>query len=282
VNINGVDSEEYGDVASLRLTESGKHAYTYKKNGKEHANINGVDSEGHDGIWGLCLVEDGRYAYIYKDKGKTRVNINGNASREYAAALDLHLTESGHHAYAYLDNGEWHVNMNGNESRRYDEIGDLLLVEGGKHAYRYRENGKWHVNGNGRESETRVYPRDLVLAANGDYSYYHDDGEGRVVKVVNGEVTGTEYLEGMHERFFESLNRFDDAFEIHSTGGEHSLRSRYEDDHVRIDGKRRGHSPALYAWYDKTKNTFGWNAIEGKELVLYEYKLDEENMIKNN
>ena len=29
------------------------------------------------------------------------------------------------------------------------------------------------------------------------------------------------------------------------------------------------------AWYDKTKNAFIWNAIERRELVVYEYRIND-------
>jgi hypothetical protein len=44
-----------------------------------------------------------------------------------------------------------------------------------------------------------------------------------------------------------------------------------------IDGKRYGKFSACHAWYDKTKNAFIWSALEGKELVVYEYKLGVTN-----
>jgi hypothetical protein len=55
-----------------------------------------------------------------------------------------------------------------------------------------------------------------------------------------------------------------DNIEIYSADRAHTLYSAYKYEYVVIDGVRCGKSPALYAWYDKGKNAFIWNAVEGR------------------
>jgi hypothetical protein len=61
--------------------------------------------------------------------------------------------------------------------------------------------------------------------------------------------------------------------DIYSENLEHTMISDYRYEYVVIDGESYGKSPAFQAWYDSDKKSFIWSAIEGKELVVYEFKL---------
>ncbi|MDR1272992.1 MAG: hypothetical protein LBK12_00430 [Odoribacteraceae bacterium] len=285
VNINGTESRGYYNIENLYFTESGKYAYKYRENEKWHVNINGAESRGYDGVWYLHFTESGKYAYEYRENGKYHININGAESRGYESVGYLRFTESGKYAFWYKENGKEHVNINGAESRGYDALGtdryhSFYFTASGKYAYKYKENGKWHVNVNGRDSGNYDKSYEIVLADDTNGSVYYPNNDGKIYKNDNGQET--EYLSSMlwanyrKPAFFGNRN-YDSgtppALEIYSTEREHSLYSSYEYEYVVVDGKRHGHSPALYAWYDKTKNAFVWNAVEGRELVLYEYKL---------
>ncbi|MDR1372384.1 MAG: hypothetical protein LBJ17_04555 [Dysgonamonadaceae bacterium] len=239
----------YSDGSSKKVQEAPAFAYVHEKGGKYYVNINGRDSKGYDGVW------------------------------------DLQSTESGKYAYRYKENGKWHAitNIDGTEksSRGYDYCSeDIHLTESGKYAYLYKENGKWHANANGKEIEEHDYLTGLEMDDKGNYSFYDNHDDGRIYNNNNGKETKTEYLTGMEWRLscapdlFASNNRYKSRqLEIYSPDKEHSFDSSYEHAHVVIDGVTHGHAPALYAWYDAEKNAFIWNAIEGKELVIYEYKL---------
>jgi hypothetical protein len=280
VNINGVKSRGYDEVYNYRtrVTESGKYAYAYKENGKWHVNINGEESKGYDHVSEPHITESGKYAYVYRENGWWHVNINGEESKEYNLAYGLYLTKSGKYAYQYKKYGEWYVNINGEEIKSYERIRDLCLTESGKYFYMYHENGKSHVNINGKESEGY----NLKVADNDSFSFYYNGDNGKLYKNNNGEKIETEYLSGMRRFWqFDLLGNthcdrdYNDRenLEIYSTDRNHTLYSSYEHkyEYVVIDGVRCGAAPALYAWYDKGKNAFVWNAVEGRELVLYEY-----------
>jgi hypothetical protein len=283
VNINGAESSGYEFVNYLRFTENGKYAYKYQENGKWYVNINGAKSRGYESATSLYFTESGKYAYPYKENGKWYVNINGKESRGYDnVSWGLYFTESEKYAYKYKENGKWYVNINGKESRGYDDVHwSFHFTESGKYAYSYKENGKWHVNVNGRDSVSYDESCELIMLTEDDNgNIYYPNNEGKICKNDNGQET--EYLSRMlwgftRPAFFGNRN-YDvgrpPALEIYSIGREHTLYSSYEYEYIVVDGKRFGNAPALYAWYDKAKNAFIWNAVEGKELVVYEYKLD--------
>jgi hypothetical protein len=291
VNINGKESRGYDYIQDLRLAESGKYAYTYVENGKNHVNLDGKDqgSRGYDEIGDLYLTENGNCAYKYRENGKYHVNVNINGEDKSGRGYDkienhLRLTESGNYAYTYEENEKWHVNINGKESGEYDYVAysTLFLTESGKYAYQYGENGKVYViiniDGTDKISRGHDYVIDLSLAEDGNYSFYYPNDEGKVDKNENGTETETEYLSGMNGKndplpFFKSIYHHYSDLKIYSTDKKHSFYSSSYSS-VKIDGKYCKSSRALFAWYDKTKHAFIWNAVEGKELVVYEYKLN--------
>jgi hypothetical protein len=290
MNINGEDksSRAYEKVLCLRFTESGKYAYWYKDNEKYHANVNGKESREYDEIpyYSLRLAENGNCIYKYKENGKWYVNVNINGEDKSNGGYDeinyiSEVTASGNYAFECRKMERWHVNINGKDSRDYDRVRNLRLTESGNYAYKYQENGKEYVNVNGKESGGYNKVLNIELTEEGDYVFYYDNDEGKISKNKNGKETETVYLSGMggvSESYCLSFdnNRFNYfELEIYSTDRKHSLSfSFFKYDYVVIDGKHYGKSPALYAWYDKTKHAFIWNAIEGKKLVIYEYKLN--------
>jgi hypothetical protein len=210
------------------------------KNWRDYVNIN--DTE-YDEVWHSYFFESNKFAYIYRADEKYYVNINGTESREYDNAMSLQFTENGKYAYLYEENGECHININGTERSGYGDVVDLKITDDGGYSFCYRKE------------------------------------DGRIYKNNNGKETETDYLSGMEYdyklAFFTNARRYDDnGLKIYSPDKEHSFDSSYEHAHVVIDGRTHGHAPALYAWYDAEKNAFVWNAVEGKELVVYEYKLD--------
>jgi hypothetical protein len=300
VNMNGVVSRGYEEYGSYQcrvfFVESGKYAYAYVENGQWHVNINGQESRGYRHVFEIRLTESGQYAYSYIENGKVHVNVNGRESRGYNLVFEIRLTDSGQYAYWFDDDKGSHVNVNGEESPAINVMGApvrhwLLITDEGKYAYTREKKGRWYVNINGKESEEYDRVMDLELAPNGDYSYYYENDEGRIIQNVNGKESETGYLAGMWTGKIPMDQRFAATgphlfgshwrLELYSPGREHSLLSsgmlteeEFERNHVVIDGKIVGHKHANHAYYDKEKHAFVWSVLEGRELVLYEYKLD--------
>lgn len=53
----------------------------------------------------------------------------------------------------------------------------------------------------------------------------------------------------------------------------HFFTANWNYDYVMIDDKKIGKSTPINAFYDENNNAFGWVTIEGRQLVLYSYKL---------
>jgi hypothetical protein len=282
ININGKSGRGYNTVLNLYLTESGNCAYIYKEDKKKYVNINGKDSKGYDEVHLLHLAESGNCAYIYEENGKSYVHIHINdtdkISRGYDDVSSLDITENGNYTYSYREQEKWYINIHINGidkiSEGCDEVNYLCLYDNGNYAYVYKENGKKYVNINGEESKSYDYIDNFTLTKDGNYHFYYPNDEGKVTKNENGKETQTEYLAGMFINYpFININVLSTK-EIYSTDRKHSLCSPEYENHVLIDGKLCTISHALYAWYDKTKHAFIWNAVEGDELVVYEYQLD--------
>ena len=60
---------------------------------------------------------------------------------------------------------------------------------------------------------------------------------------------------------------------LHDTSERHTLETCGLYNYVLIDNKEYGKESAIFIQYDKERNEFQWIALEGKELVLYRYRL---------
>lgn len=289
VNINGNISGPYGEVGpEMGLTKSGKYAYSYSENGKWYVNINGNISAPYDGVvCDLKLTENGKYVYCYGKDKKCYINNNGNISAPYDDVYGLTITESGKYAYNYQDNGNEYVAINGNVNGPYEVIDRtmritcLTITESGKYAYNYRENGEEYANINGNISGSYDYVWGLTLTENGKYAYnYRKDRKDYVN--INGSINYDNHLNIIEknengdivQKQWWSTPFGDNELEPNSSNNKHSLVSSPDYEYVVIDGRPYGKAHATNAWYDDNKNAFIWTAIEGKELVVYEYKLD--------
>jgi hypothetical protein len=272
VNINGTTIGPYGVVTGLALTKNGKYAYYYWDSGKWHVNINGSTvNEFDDDYYNytVALTGSGKYAYMYRNNDKWCININGSVVVEpYVDVNGLTLIESGKYAYYYWDNGKWYVNVDGSVvGGPYDRWAyDLKLAGNGKYAYSYGNDGKWYVNVDGSVvGGPYNVVTGLAFTKGGKYSYRFLEDRKWYMN-TNGVITDSQ---SPCIRFWYSNG----DLTLTSEDGNHSFDSSYEYEHVLIDGRPCGQSPAIEARYDESKNAFVWNAIEGRELVVYEYAL---------
>ncbi len=60
---------------------------------------------------------------------------------------------------------------------------------------------------------------------------------------------------------------------LRDASGRHTLETCALYDYVLVDNKEYGSESAAYIRYDEERNEFQWIALEGKELVLYRYRL---------
>ena len=60
---------------------------------------------------------------------------------------------------------------------------------------------------------------------------------------------------------------------LHDTSERHTLETCGLYNYVLIDNKEYGNESAIYIQYDKERNEFQWIALEGKDLVMYRFRL---------
>lgn len=53
----------------------------------------------------------------------------------------------------------------------------------------------------------------------------------------------------------------------------HTFTAKWDYDYVMVDDRKMGKSAPFNAFYDEVNNAFGWVSLEGKQLVLYSYRL---------
>jgi hypothetical protein len=200
-------------------------------------------------------------------------------------ACIVHDTEaSGHYMYGFHDGEQARVvvNVDGEErvSRAYDLIDCSRLTVGGQYAFRYRDGDRQGVHVNGRDVEGFAHVENLRLTDDDGVRFLHARRDGNVYEWHDGNERETGLRAGMNSALsgytpFGNTNPFasdEHTLELVSPDGRHSLISSFKEESVVIDGRRYGKAPALYAWYDR--GTFVWNAVEGRELVVYSYALD--------
>jgi hypothetical protein len=200
---------------------------------------------------------------MYKENVGWYVNINDQLWGPYASYSNQLLTESGKFAFSYTDNGIEYININGRIWGPFTSVYAPVVTNSGKFAFRYNENNQYYININGVVLGPYVNAYSPTIAENGEYSFLYSVNDGNWYKNNNGK-------ESVVADF--NLPYAVGDIEINSANKQHSFYSNLAYEYVVIDGKRTGNSPAMRAWYDKDRNSFLWTALEGKELVLYEYK----------
>lgn len=246
-----VDGKTFGPYERLdnfNFTESGKYAFSYRMNGKYYVDINGDITGPYDNMGyyrSISLTESGKYAFAYEENRKSFININGNIIESYNNINDLYLTENGKYAFGYNERyGEYYLYIDGKTFGPYERTHGIVLNENGKYAYCYNyKDGKWSYNINGRHNCSEKDYNDFISESLGNKDYINFYG-------------------------------YEEVKEITSKDGNHLFYSDINYEYVVIDGQQVGNSPAINCRYNEKKNTFEWSSIEGKELVVYEYKLD--------
>ena len=204
-------------------------------------NGNKISEKLYRNLSGLVINKKGTYAFVYEENEKYFINIKGKVSEGFKNVnYTICLTDTDKYAYAFYKNNNWYLNQNGVISAPFDWIGEL------------RYNDK-----------------------KGLYYRYSANGDGKVYEFNNGKKTLTNKLiTNTHEyqaaAHFRTVNY---TLNLRSADKTHKFESSIDYEHILIDGKKYGKAPALHAWYDAVKNAFIWNTVEGKELVVYEYKL---------
>ena len=100
------------------------------------------------------------------------------------------------------------------------------------------------------------------------------DPTSRTIKIK------TSKLPSRQPRQMESIMRWHDGnwingidISLQDKTNRHFFTANWNYDYVMVDDKKIGKHTPINAFYDSVNNAFGWVTIEGKQLVLYSYKL---------
>jgi hypothetical protein len=244
-NVMGkVTSGAPGISNDASIADNGKFAFRYQENDKEYANIDGTIFGPYQSVWDCAIANNGKFAFRYRENDKEYANIDGTIFGPYQHVWHIATANNGKFAFAYQENDKEYANIDGTIFGPYQYVSwSVAIADNGKFAFAYKENDKWHYNIHGNEvseSAWRIAWKEIREKISRPYFHVPDE------KIIN---------------------------DIRSKDGKHMFYSDWEYDYVVVDGKEIDTRPAINAYYDEQKNAFIWNAIEGKELVVYEYKL---------
>ena len=288
-NIDGKNYGPYREVDAASMTANGKFAFSYIElagrtrddSARSFFNINGKKYGPHQTVFGVRISGNGNFIYsygtsdskitrkdemlyAYRTNYKTFINTDGKIYGPYSSVQNLYIEDNGYFAFEYIEDNEPYLNINGEVYGPYLRIYKVYISDKGEFLVHYTDSKGSHISYNGDtyilDPDNPDLKRVWEFAANNgykiEYSYNND-----------------EYInENFKTRGFYYINE-DNEISIISNDRTHRFISNNRSDYVKIDNKRIDAARALTAWFDKDRNSFLWNSIEGKELVLHEYKL---------
>jgi hypothetical protein len=283
-NSNGINSEKgYDEITDIK-SYANKYLYTFTDEGRKYINVNGnISEKQYDRVVEFRVFDSGKYAYIYEKEGNTIINIGGSDLQMYNGLSEeggiwrgddiirpFYFFDNGKYAYRVKGKDKQRVNINGIE-QIYDEVSDFKYFDDGNYFYKFNNNNKAGVSINGNESKLYDNIFNINYDEDGTCSYYFEDG-GKQYIYKNGNVTSEKIDE--HNPKIALRDGWPVESNIIFTENNVEFYSNHEYDYVVIGYKRFGNAPAQRAWFNYDKNAFIWIAIESKELVVYEYKLN--------
>jgi hypothetical protein len=285
-------SETYGSYDKIDgIEEFGKYLIYSCLNGNEKIiEINGKVIKKLDKD---CIIKDfiinknGVYGFYYSNTQGQYINVNGkdiqvfgdfihNPSRHgwyFSERESFKVGDNGEYLYTIKENGDYYVNLNG---QKFGPFGSII------NTYYHEKYGLyfWHQD---PESYTVIKINgklfEKVINLNWDKDTknilsiaYNNNGERQTLYYEKRkEIKEVLEYQDYYQRVFDIAPS---PTEMISKDEEHSFVNSYKNEFVVIDGKKYGKAPAIYNYYDEKKNSFIWNSVEGRELVIYEYKLD--------
>jgi hypothetical protein len=287
----GLDSYDYPSIQIdyLNSTETNGYRYGYQvkdKTGKDKSymscfgeNFGPYDNAQFYTPWKYVKPEGAEEIYFYYELGgrwyaKTKSkNILLAQGETYSSEINSRKT--GPYDYKWI-NDNYHITYNGivRNNEAYSSIWDFCS-NGENFAFCYSEEGMDYLNINNEKFGPirKIQNLETVDFVKVNFSYLADDGVWCFFDGENNLKTrfsASSNPSPSNEFWYEEYNS---SFDVYSLDLNHSLISDYKYEYVVIDGESYGKSPAYQAWYDSAKNAFVWSAIEGKDLVVYEFKL---------
>jgi len=248
-----------------------KYIYSMVKNGKPYVNANGrqIEVVGDEGAY-PSIFKTGLFYFEYSNKGKQYLNLNGKIYGPYDW-IRSQVLSNGKFILEYPQEDKSYINVNGKVFGPYDGFSNYQILDNGKFYFVYSQGDLYYFNNNDVVSKGYKLINDITYKPDGTYKFTFSGIDGWVYENINGQIQKTQ-----DRKFGFGKGYFEPSFEKYEIRSKANMNTMFLDiayDYVVIDGRSYGKAPAIKAWYDEAKNSFVWNAWEGKELVLYEFPL---------
>ena len=231
-----------------------------------------------DGTPNLQLLY-GKYSFEFERMGKCFVHDNDGSIYEYTDAerSNFHVkTKDGLHCARFSENYRLLTIDSTNYVMPIDvdaeaiELEEFYITDNGDCIIylRFRiRDGLWKY--------TNLYiNRDKKTVENIQDDEYFDPIaraiKTKTSKLPSGQPRQLETIARWHEDNW--IENGIDIF-LQDKTNRHFFIANWNYDYVMVDDKKIGKHTPINAFYDSVNNSFGWVTIEGKQLVLYSYKL---------
>jgi hypothetical protein len=280
---------DYLDVFYFDPTKENGYGYAYELAGREFINVCGKVLPNVSGSpYNFRMTKDGRFAFEYYYDEDYYLYIDGENVGPYQQIESFALLENGEYSCYYVDqNHSRHLIVNGVEKSMEAFNADYFLPDiyvtgDGSYAAKFKNRG---IVGSFVAINENIYGpfkdvRSLKISGKDRFAFeYEQEDTGKWLYHVNGKGNASKRaFEGVsasdEEAFWWAYSGYHEGdIEVFSPDGKVLFYSNFSFPFVVIGGNEVGHSPALNAWYSEKNRGFGWSAVEGRELVVYEYKL---------
>ncbi|MDR0606011.1 MAG: hypothetical protein LBG80_17115 [Bacteroidales bacterium] len=310
LNINGNAFGGFDQVKNYDINNKGDYIYRYVKDDKDYVNVNGKTVGIHDNIddyieefvdgvtailggnnlggascaygFDAPIINDkGEYIYAYRTNGQYYISINGHSKGPYEGTWRPYIDNKGNYIYPCKSGNKFYIVYNDKKDLLEDvdaSLGlelvfpDYYMTRNGHYIYHYNKNGKSYVNVEGQIHG----PYDKTwgcnnIDENGVYGYcYSKDGKDYICE--NGKHYLLEQTKQNSKNILKKIQTDSKTFISEDKKNMMLCSSKYS--YVLINNQKYGNGKILEATYDSKLNAFYWISVEGKELVVYEYKMD--------
>ena len=303
MNINGVTigpykSNRYGDTYEhyyFDMSENGKYVYfSSPSSDGEYVYINGQNEslrallkeatgKSYTFASGIRPKVANSGAYIYGIEAKVNsgataeiyINANGQFYGPFKKPGNRHglptaISDNGQFAFGIEDEtGGNYVFVNDKFYGPYNYLnGEIVIDDSGNFAFAFGDNSySDFVNIAGTQRGPYTMVRNMRIAPNNEFSFdYMEYGQGGIVRNYSGGFTKIKKEQVAFPSPF-----WIEQDEIRSTRSDDKLKT--DMDGITINGEKVSDYPAYRAWYNEYNNSFKWQSIQGRQLVVFTYKL---------
>jgi hypothetical protein len=221
-------------------------------------------------------TSDGHYYLLYYDNymDNTLMVVDGTGYEldGVMETVDFKYSQNGQHWIAAYSN-----------NIMVDGVNMMPLSDKIKHVA-IKNNGDYAFVVEGKDRNDKLYFGDDLIMQGVDVKWLAVDIDGRfnyICRNKRGCFYGIDYQLSaknldMENYYYPALFDSDEKFVVTSNDGNHVMEYSYDTPYIIIDNTRiDGQSIPHYAKWNESNKSFIWNAVEGVNLYVYEYKVKE-------